>query len=215
MRLKKILSVLFFIPLLSGCSSGTAENEGTYEKIQKNLINMQTYQCEADVKYISNKGENDYSTKQFCKITGEYRIETNLPEDVNGNIIIFDGKMIWHYNPKVESKISVNTPDKPERREILLSSFVENYVKSQNVTVETASFDEGKCTVLEAEIPGDKKYFSTEKLWVDNDSLLPVQLVVYDTDGNERIIVTYKSFEYNPKLEDSIFKLDSVGKGNS
>lgn len=207
--MKKVMFIIvgLFTFLTVGCSSSNQDDVSAYEKIQNKLIKMETYQCEATVKYISNKGENEYDTKQFCKSTGEYRIETISPKEVEGNIVMFDGKMIWQYNPRVEGKISLNTPDKPARHEILLSSFMENYVKSHDVSLETANFGEGKSTVFEAKIPGDEKFFSTEKLWVDNETHMPLQLVVYDKENKERIIVTYKTFEYNVKLDDSLFKL--------
>lgn len=203
----RFIIIAIMMILATGCTSSKKDDVSAYEKIQNKLIKMETYQCEATVKYISNKGENEYDTKQFCKTTGEYRIETIFPKDVEGNIVLFDGKMIWQYNPRVEGKISLNTPDKPARHEILLSSFMENYVKSHDVSVETADFGDGRSTVLEAKIPGDEKYFSSEKLWIDNETFLPVQLIIYDQDEKERIIVTYKTFEYNVKLDDGLFKI--------
>lgn len=208
MSKRNIIFIFLLFLIFTACKEKTELSD--YDKIQTKLIKMETYECEALVKYISNKGENEYSTKQYCKITGEYRIETLEPKEVKGNIILYDGNMIWQYNPNVEGKISVNSPDKPERREILLSSFIENYVKSQDVLIESANIDGGKCTVFEAKIPGDKKYFSTEKLWIDNESMLPVQLIIYDTEQKERIIVSYKSFEYNKELDNNLFNLTSI-----
>lgn len=204
--MKKAILLLFisFIMLFSGCKEKIVSD---YDKVHDKIINMDSYFCEADVKYISSKSENTFTIKQYCKMSGEYRIETISPEEVNGCIILFDGNMIWQYNKKIDSKISVNTPDKPERSEILLSSFVKNYVNSQDVAVETANIDAERATVLEAKIPGNFKYCSSEKLWVDNKTLMPLQLIIYDTDGKERIIVTYKNFEFNPKIEDDLFKI--------
>lgn len=207
MKWVKLILIISFVTVLSSCSNKNTNELSNYDKIQSNLINMKGYKCEANVKYISNKGENNYETRQYCKITGEYKIETTSPKEVEGNIILFDGKMIWQYNPRVEGKISVNMPDKPARREILLSSFVENYVKSKDVSIESSNTDEGMCTVLEAKIPGDLKFFDSEKLWVNNESKLPYQLVVYDTEGKERIMVTFKNFEFNPKFDENTFKM--------
>jgi outer membrane lipoprotein-sorting protein len=67
--------------------------------------------------------------------------------------------------------------------------------------------DEGVRTVLEAVVPGEHPYLSTARLWVDNESLNPVRLVIFDRDGAERIIVTYHVFERNVELNDSLFSL--------
>ena len=60
--------------------------------------------------------------------------------------------------------------------------------------------------MLEAVVPGGNKYIATEKLWVDNETLMPLKFVIYDEQGNERYVITYNEFEYNPKIEDSVFK---------
>lgn len=207
--MKKIIIYLLATVMifLTGCGE-TAEGEnGAYENIQKKLVEMKSYKCKAEIKYISNNNETSYSTIIYCKTDGPYRIETLAPKELEGGIIVFDGKMIWQYNPKVESKISAVGSDKPERKEILISSFIKNYVKSQETTVETSQFNEGLCTVLDAKIPGDKKYFSTEKLWIDNKTLSPVRLVIFDKDGKEIITADFEDFEYNPELKDDLFKL--------
>jgi outer membrane lipoprotein-sorting protein len=42
---------------------------------------------------------------------------------------------------------------------------------------------------------------------MDNETLKPVKMVVYDPDGAERIIVTFNVFEYNVALDDSLFTM--------
>ena len=59
--------------------------------------------------------------------------------------------------------------------------------------------------MLEAVIPGNNKYTSTEKLWIDNDTLDPVRLTIYDTEGKERYIIDYDKFEYNCDIEEGTF----------
>jgi len=205
-----LLSAVIFV--LSGCSAFTKDSGGSadanaYEKIQKQLMGMKSYQSEASVKYISNKNTNEYETLQHCKITGEYRIEVTGPENAKGNITLSDGETICQFNPNVSGKIAVGSKDSPERCEIFLTSFVKNYLNSKEVSLEVSNFGEGRATILEASVPGSHPYLSCEKLWVDNETYKPIQLIIYDPDGNERMVVTYKNFEYNPNLDDNLFKI--------
>ena len=205
-----VFALLAVTAVLGGCRGGSVnEQTGTvYEKIQNRLINMETYQAEASVKYISNKNSHTYDTLQQCRMSGEYRIEVTGPENVAGNITLSDGKIICQFNSKVTGKISVGTTESQERSEILLTSFVKNYVKSKEVSVSAASVDGGECTVLEANIPGDHPYLKNEKLWVDNKTLKPVQLIIYDPSGNERVVVNYTKFDYDVKLDDELFIIE-------
>lgn len=211
--MKKCVKILFLlmaaVMLFTSCAaSKTAKDEAAYDKIQKKLINLQSYEATGTVTYISNKNTHTYDVTQFCKITGEYRVEVTGPEKVAGNITICDGKTIAQFNNRIKGKLIVGTQDSSERYEIFLTSFVKNYVKSQEVSVSVAKMNESACTVLEAKIPGEHPYLSTEKLWVDNTTLNPVKLVIYDPDGGERVVVNFISFEYNKELDDKLFLID-------
>ncbi len=200
--MKKVFLLLMML-MLTACSQGRT----AYPTIQEKLTSMESYKTDAALTYISDKGETKYSTSQIADKSGRYRIETSQPEDI-GNIVMYDGKMVWQYDPNLENnKISVNPPDKAARREIIIFSFLENYVKSKDVSLGVASLDESLCTVLEAKIPGDNRLLSTEKLWVDNETQNPVRLVIYDSENKERIVAEFTNFEYNYPIDDNTFIL--------
>ncbi|MCL2776345.1 MAG: hypothetical protein FWD71_23835 [Oscillospiraceae bacterium] len=180
-----------------------SKEENVSVKINSELNNLLSYRSEATVEYISNKGSNKYDTVQQCKSNGQYRIEVVGPDNVSGNITLSDGNTIYQYNTRINAKVSVAIKENQERSEIFLTSFIKNYAASASVSA--GSFSDGGCTVLEAKVPGTHPYLTTEKLWVDNATLAPVKLVIYDSDGNERVVVTYKTFEYNVPLDDNIF----------
>lgn len=204
----KLKLAMMFLCILMICGCSKSETLSEYDKVHKKLMALESYSADVTVKYISNKGENAYKVKQYARSDGKYRMETLEPQDFNGCVLLYDGKMVWQYTPSLEdNKIKVNAPDKPERAEVVLFSFVENYVKSKDVGVTASSIDESLCTVLEAKITGGNKFLDNEKLWLDNETQLPKQLIIYDKDGNEKIVVNYENFEYNCKIDDSKFVL--------
>lgn len=205
--MKKIALVLILcVVTLCGCST-IKDNSTPMEKIQKRLSEMESYTCDATMKRISNKGENTYDIKQYYKSSGEYRLEIVAPENLKGNYTVFDGEKICQYNSRIDGKIIVDVPESQQRNELFLGSFIKNYMKSEDVSVAVDKMEGGKTTVLEAVIPGDNKYLATEKLWVSNDTLDPVQLIIYDKDGKERFIVNYNKFEYNVEIGADMFKV--------
>ena len=211
MKILKKSFFIMFVLALAGCSKASDTDE--YANIQDKLVNMESYSCEAEVTFYSNKGENKYTINQQAKNDGRYFLETTSPDSVKGNIILFDGNMLWQYNPNLDSKISVGDKDKMERKEICLFTFLENYLKSKDVALETANIDESIYTILEAKIPGGNKYFDSEKLFINNETTLPERLVIYDTEGKERVLVTYNNFVYNPEIEDSKFNVENIANG--
>ena len=161
------------------------------ERIQNRLSETESCWCAATLTRISNKGENTYETEQYNKTTGEYRMEITAPENMAGNYTVFDGEKIFQHNARTGE------------------TFIRNYMNSEDVAVDTSvSLDESRCTVLEAVIPGGNRYTATEKMWIDNETLKPLKFVIYDADGNERYIITYNEFEYDPEMDDSVFRAD-------
>lgn len=206
---KSFILIVFLITVFSGCSIKKDE-VSTMEKIQNQLKNMESYQCTGTLTRISNKSQNVYEIKQYYKSTGEYKLEMLAPEDVAGNYTVYNGESVFQYNPRIQGKVIQGVPKSQMRNELFLGCFIKNYFQSEDVTVETGNMDIQKSTVLEAVIPGENKYTATEKLWIDEETLKPLKLVIYDTEGKERYIIEYKDFEYNIDIDENIFKIPEV-----
>ena len=207
--MKKILSLFLSFSLLftiAACSREESLSE--LESIQKQLAEMEGYTCTATLTRTNDRGEQTYETKQYYKSTGEYRLELLAPENVAGNYTIFDGERICQYNPRLDSSIIKDIPESQHRNELFLGQFISNYMQSEGVSVETAALDESRCIVLEAIIPGNDTALSSEKLWVDRETLLPVRFVLYDAKGEERYKMDYSSFAFNPQFDDALFSIE-------
>jgi len=180
------------------------EEKTSISKIQDMLLNMKTYKTTAKVTYISNKNKNTYKLKQYLKVPGQYRIELIEPENVKDLVTICDGEKIIQLENKVEKKLTVLKPNEG-RTLILLESFIMNYFNTEDAVSEV--YDNGikEVTVLEATIPGESRYFVKQKLWIDNKTLVPTKLTIYDINNEASIIVKYEDFMYNIELEDSLF----------
>lgn len=206
--MKKILSLFLSFSLLLTIAACSQEEPMTeLETIQKELAEMEGYTCTATLTRTNHKGSQTYETKQYYRSTGEYRLELTAPEHVAGNYTIFDGKHICQYNPKLDSNIIKNVPEDQHRNELFLGQFLANYMQSEGVSVETAALDESRCIVLEAVIPGSDSALSTEKLWVDRETLLPVRFIIYDTHGTERYRMDYTSFQFDPQFDEALFAI--------
>ena len=207
--MKKYLSLFLSFSLLFTIAACSREDPlSELEVIQKQLAEMEGYTCTATLPRTNDRGEQTYETKQYCKSTGEYRLELTAPENVAGNYTVFDGERICQYNPRLDSSIIRDIPESQHRNELFLSQFIQNYMQSEGVSVETAALDESRCIVLEAIIPGNDAALASEKLWVDRESLLPVRFVIYDAEGEERYSMDYSSFEFDPQFDDALFTIE-------
>lgn len=200
--MKKLLCIFAVMLCLCGCS----RDEGsTMEKIQKRLNDMESYYCTATLTRITNKGESSYGIEQYYKMSGEYKLVICEPENLKGNYTVYDGQRICQYSASAGGRVVADAPESQARNELFLGCFIKNYMQSEDVSIDVAVMDESRCTVLEAVIPGGNKFTATEKLWVDNETLDPVRLTIYDTEGKERYIIDYNEFEYNASFDEGTF----------
>ena len=206
--MKKSLSILLSFSLLFSVAACSRQKPMTeLEAIQKQLTEMEGYTCTATLTRTNERGTKTYETKQDCKATGEYRLELLSPENVAGNYTLFDGERICQYNRQLDHCITKDVPPSQHRNELFLNQFISNYMQSEGVDVEAATLDESRCILLEAVIPGTDTDLSTEKLWVDRETLLPVRFVIYNADGKERYRMDYTSFAFDPQFDASLFTI--------
>ena len=214
--MKKFLTLVLFVLaalLFAACSTSdkrgfaNPEEVSAFEQIQRILMEMESYRAIATVEFRSNKGVNVYETTQHARATGQYRIEVTGPANVAGSVTAFDGQQILQFNSRVDGRVSMQVDETTERSEIFLTTFVKNYLQSDEISVSVSDMDEGVRTVFEATVLGNHPYLAVSRLWVDNATLLPVKLVVFDQDGAERIVVTYHVFEFNIDLDDGLFSV--------
>ena len=200
-----VLGAAFCLAFLSAC---LPQKLSSMERVQKTLLEMENYKCSATLTRVSNKGDEVYETMQYYKSTGEYRLEILSPEGIAGNYTVYDGENIYQYNKMLDDKIISDSPKGNHNNELFLGCFIRNYMGSEDVGVEAGSFDESRCIILEASIPGGNRYLASEKLWVDEETLKPSKFIIYDIDGGERYILTYNDFEFNAQIDDSLFDVN-------
>lgn len=179
-------------------------NTNYYQDVTKMLLNLETYAMAGTVTYISNDEENTYELLQYAKNDGTYRTET-LNDDGSKLVTIYDTKTIFQYNDDMKGIVNISTDENTERSEIFITKFIKNYENSQNVSLQVSNINNTDCTILEAIIPGNNHYFASEKLYIDNKTLSPIKLIIYDADELERVIVEYSQFIENPTLDSEIF----------
>jgi outer membrane lipoprotein-sorting protein len=202
-----IISLILILTFVCGCTQKN-NKQSAYKKVNDMLLNLKTYKCRAIVKYISNKNTNTYEMNQYCKLSGEYKIEITKPKNLCGIVTLFDGQNIYQKNSKFGSRVSVRNKNSLVQSEIFLTSFIKNYHKSLATNTCSANLNKTTYTVLDAEIPGNHPYFSSERLFVNNETLKPEELIIYDKENSKRVIVIFEEFEYNINFDDTVFKIN-------
>jgi outer membrane lipoprotein-sorting protein len=68
--------------------------------------------------------------------------------------------------------------------------------------------EEREFYVLKCKIEKGNSYFKNAELYVDAKTAMPRQLIIYGDDDSKNIEIKYKNFNYNERIEDSIFEIN-------
>lgn len=167
---------------LSGCSSDISD---IHEKIHSKFYTMPSYKAECTLTVNSNKTVNNYDFVCTYDSTGNrYRIDY---PDVSVILTPTDARII-----KGDSVI--NIPSEAGHMLMFVNTFFESYYAGEKTAISANASDSGY-TLLEAELISPTTAGHHMKLWIDNKSILPYNMKVYDKNNRESLNVKFKSFE--------------------
>lgn len=187
-----------------GCYSKS--DQEIFYKTQRLLNKIESYYCEVEIISTGNKESQRYFMKQWFKKPNKYKLEIVEPKNLKGKITISNGKKSWEYHPGIEQIWVMNNFSNSEEQNMFLGYFVKNCLNSENVEIRRKILSNVEYLIVDTDIPGNQVYFYKERLWIHIKKMEPVLLQVFDTQNKIRMEVKYHKFQYNPKLEDSIFQ---------
>lgn len=156
---------------------------------------LEHYEANVSVTFLKDRQPNTIKIKQTAKLSGAYELTVIEPKHLEGVKISYDGKKITQYYP--ESNQTLEGKASSAQNEILLTSFVKRYLTNENIKEQELQLSGKKVITYEMPIEGDFKYLSKEKLWLDARTQMPIQLAIYDDEGNITIEVVYEDFKMN------------------
>ncbi len=160
-----------------------------------------------------NKDPQQYRMTQWFRKPDQYRLEILEPEELKGNITLSDGKRAWIYHPVIEETWIMEDFRNSEKQNMFLGYFIKNSLETEQVTIKRENMNNEGYLIIETVIPGNHVYFHKERLWFCIETMEPYRLQVLDAENRTRIDVRYENFQYNPKLEDNLFRI--TGAPNS
>ncbi len=202
-----LLFLLVILTFTYGCSKSTETEEDVFYDVQKYFNKMETYRCIADVKVKGNKDTETYKSKHVFKKPDKYVIEILEPAENQGNIVLYDGKQAWLYNKQIDESFVIKDFEQGAEKNLFVGHFLKNILTNEEINMSFDNIDGKQYLILETETPGNNKYRSKEKLWIERDNYLPYKLNVLDKDGEVSIEVIYSEFKANVKVNDEDFNI--------
>lgn len=200
--MKKPLVVLFCIVLIfivisvGGC--------GIKKEDQKDTIGyfkaLNSYSVYTDIEVKNDKQTINYSARQICSIGLGYRLELN--KDI---IMVYKDDKIYVTDLKSKQRYITDKKFDDVYRLSFLGEFIGLLYTNENIDCSYITKDYEEYELIKTSIPVNNRNISYGVLMVKVKGKTPARLTIYDSNNNERIIVSYKDFKANTDVDKSLF----------
>lgn len=168
-------------------------NNISSQSAEENILNMNSYQAQIEVTVKSNKNTNIYLMNQEYKGPNECFQEVIEPQNIAGVKINYKEGRLLIENTKLNLQTIYENYPYIATNNLFLTSFVEEYKKSQNTKKEI----EGEEIILEINSSEKSKYKIIKKLYVNSKTGKPIKLEVQDITQNTSVYILYNEIEIN------------------
>lgn len=207
-----IIIILFFIFFrilyYKNTKTGNTIIDKTLQEVEAYILNISSYEAEAEITVETNKNTNKYVVEQkYSKpnIASQKVIE---PKNIEGLTIKYDGENLEISNSNLDLKTIYEDYTYVSDNILWLSDFIENYKNSNGTIIEENG-------IIIMEVKCDKnKYNTYEKLYIDRNANKITKLVIEDENKKGKIYITYNKIEIGSLNKENVlaFKRNYTAK---
>ncbi len=209
-KLLCFLTLMTSVFLFSACSSFGSLSDSDmniYEKIHSYYNKMESYSANLEFTVYSNKTENQYKATEKALGNDRFYIKTTSSESDLSVTTISNGDKTKTVTEG--SDYSVTLPSKDALYLLFVNTFFKTYYASEETVLTVNKASEGNVTILETSLSPISKNAAKILLSINNDTLAPEEITVYNISGNPWIKGKFSNFKYNDKeISESVFCTD-------
>jgi len=199
--------VIFFIKInYKSLKNGNNMSNKSAKEITQYILDINSYEAEAEVLIESNKNSNKYKVKEkYSKDNNVFKREILEPENLNGVSFVYDGTNLKVQNSTLNLNKIYNDYPYIGEDNITITDFINDYKESD----ETNILENGDEIILEVKIKNGNKYVAYKKMFVNKTEGKIKKLEIQDVTQKTIIYILYNEIKINNLQKDDIlaFKL--------
>ncbi len=201
-----ILGVILIKNNYKNSKNGNNISNKSADEIKNLILNIGSYEANANITIKSNKNQNTYVVKQKYNKEGNlYSQEVLEPSGIAGTLIQYDGKDLTIKNTNLNVKKIYENYSYIESNILSLASFIEDYKQSESKEIK----EENGIVTLQVKLSNNNKYTMEKTLYINKNENKIEKMEIKDTTQNVRIYILYNEIEFNniPKEEVLAFSI--------
>ena len=204
---KILISFILAIGIM-GCQAELTDEE-SFIRAQQFLNGLKSYSTIIEYQVADEGGVREYRFRRWVEVPDKFKIEMLLPENLEGKIIISDGKQIYMSHPKVGDSIKLDVASVKQQRPLFIGDFLNDYWLCEEVTKEKKEENGEQYLVLGCSTARTDSSREGKSIWLDARTFIPVKMIEYDAEGKISTMIKFESFDAKWQGEDDFFAVPS------
>lgn len=200
--MKKILTMLLFILLVSTFLCGCSLTIDRGDKIIKKVEKTKDYGYDITIKFINDRGTIEEKGKGIFSKEKE-----NVVNLENGKTIIWTGEKVFIKNNKNGNNYTEEQGVDAVYRYIFPKDYIKK-IKARDGKKYFFKTNGGKeYLIVEIFIPSENKNIYRGIMYIDVSSYLPEKIKILDKQGKDRVVVEYQNFKCSRWKESEVLQM--------
>ena len=204
-----IITIFFIKTNYKLFKSGNNMSNKSADKIEKYILDINSYELTANITIESNKNTNIYIVQEkYIKDNNVCKQEILEPENVKGISFIYDGTSLKIKNTNLNLNKIYENYNYIGENSITLMRFINDY-KNSNGSKMSENEDE---IILETKLKSGSKYIAYKKLYISKNTGSPSKLEIQDITQKTTIYILYNEIKINNLQKEDIlaFKIQDI-----
>jgi outer membrane lipoprotein-sorting protein len=205
-----VLTFITVALVASGCTEKNLSAEEIATKMLDKENSIQDYSYTMHMTSYIGGETKEIESKTMFKKPNMIRSIVTEPGKENQTISVSDGQSLWSYTPDTNTvtKIKLSKASEPTKNDYV--NIVGEFLNDTNVTLLGVENIDGRTTFLLETIPketdGDYELIYKTKIWVDQETWMPLKYETYNGSGNPTMKLEIRDLKVNTGIPDSEFK---------
>ncbi len=210
----KLLLMLLLISsaiFITGCINEDLSAEQIAEKMQQKQEDIEDYSYTMHMTIEFGDQNMVTQADMMYKKPNKFKAVQKQPAEMAGSISVSDGETMWMYNPQQNTVMIMDMPDMPEQNEMDYLQIIEMMLNESDFSLAGVEKVDGRTTYVIDMSPKDESdlgMFGDMKVWIDEETWMPLKMEMKDANGNPMYSAEYRNFQINTGISDEEFQFE-------
>jgi outer membrane lipoprotein-sorting protein len=196
-------SIVFvgIILTLVGCESPSVSRGDVRSQVKEKVVEMKGYQGKGTMTFHTGQSPLQYEVEVAYRKPNTYRVAMKNRDEKVDQIILKNKQGVYVITPSLKKSFRFQTNWPKNQGQVYLYQTIVESVVQDSSTIKK----EKNMYRIEGESNYPNKTLARQVIWLNQKTLAPVKIEVYDRNEQLRVAMKFNQFRFDPKFDSDYF----------